>query len=96
MDCANSKQCTSLKYKETSDSDVLATPALGGAMPVFDQNEGLFLYNPNINLVLGSLYQPLTFGVAADGKNFTMELARIQTRKVSTKKSIPIMMIVTL
>ena len=75
-----------LSTRETSDSDVLATPALGGAMPVFDQNEGLYLYNPNVNLVLGSLYQPLTFGVATDGKNFTMELARIPNKESIYKK----------
>jgi hypothetical protein len=56
------------------------TPALGGtAVPNFNANsgsaEGLFFYNPNINLVIGSLYQPLVFNT--DGSNFSIELARI-------------------
>jgi hypothetical protein len=39
---------------------LLSTPAInGGAMPIFADNEGLFLYKPNINLVLGSQWQPL-------------------------------------
>lgn len=37
-----------------------------GLAPTFDANEGLYLYNPNINLVLGSLYQPLV--LSSDGK----------------------------
>lgn len=59
------------------------TPALGGAgnkgnIPNFKPNtnaEGIFFYNPNINIVLGSLYQPLMF--STDGSNFSLELARI-------------------
>ncbi|WP_445115154.1 hypothetical protein [Acinetobacter sp. WZC-1] len=54
------------------------TPALGGAIPNFRPNanaEGVFLYNPNINLVLGNLSQPLIFNT--DGSNFSMELTRI-------------------
>ena len=64
----------------------LATPALGGAMPTFNSSEGVYLYNPNINLVLGTLYQPLTFGVAADGNNLVMELARIPNKESIYKK----------
>lgn len=61
---------------------LLNTPAInGGAAPSFDANEGLFIYNANINLVLGSLYQPLTVGVAADGKNVTLEIARIPNKE---------------
>ena len=57
---------------------LLSTPAInGGAMPTFADNEGLFLYKPNINLVLGSQWQPLVFGVADDGKNLAIELTRI-------------------
>ena len=37
----------------------------------------MFLYKPNINLVLGSQWQPLVFGVADDGKNLAIELTRI-------------------
>lgn len=52
-----------------------STPALGGNMPSFEQNEGVFLYDPNINLVLGSIYQPLILN--ADGNNFSFEVTRI-------------------
>ena len=44
---------------ETTNTSVINTPALsalGTAAPVFNPNEGLFLYNPNINIVLGQLY----------------------------------------
>ena len=81
-----------LSTRETTDTNKLATPALGGAMPVFKdgsnaaEDDGLYLYNANINLVLGSLYQPLTFGVAPDGKNLVFELARIPNKESIYKK----------
>ena len=81
-----------LSTRETSNSNKLATPALGGAMPIFNDgsdplvDDGLYLYNANINLVLGSLYQPLTFGVAPDGKNLVFELARIPNKESIYKK----------
>lgn len=63
----------------------LVTPAInGGLAPTFDANEGLYLYNPNINLVLGSLYQPLV--LSSDGKNFSLELARIPNKPEIYKK----------
>ena len=37
--------------------------------------DGIFLYDPNINLVLGNLYQLLMF--STDGNNFSIELARV-------------------
>jgi hypothetical protein len=37
------------------------------------------LYDPNINLVLGNLYQPLMF--STDGNNFSIELARIPNKQ---------------
>ena len=65
----------------------LSTPAInGGTAPTFDANEGLYLYNPNINIVLGSLYQPLTVGVAPDGKNITLELASLPNKESIYKK----------
>ncbi|MCU4414690.1 hypothetical protein KTH71_11725 [Acinetobacter sp. WU_MDCI_Axc73] len=70
-----------LSTKEKTNSALLDTPALGGAMPQFDDNEGLYLYNPNINVVLGSLYQPLTLGVAPDGKNIVIEIARLPNKE---------------
>lgn len=70
--------------REASDSpnkdNVLYSPALvstGATMPKFADSEGLYLYNPNVNLVLGSKWQPLILGVADDGKNFSIELTRI-------------------
>ena len=48
-----------------------------GAAPKFAPDEGIYLYNPNINLVLGSQWQPLVLGVADDGKNLVLELTRI-------------------
>ncbi len=63
----------------TDNSQMLNSPALGGTAPTFDPNEGIFLYNPNINLVLGNIYQPLTFGT--DGKNITLEIARIPNKE---------------
>lgn len=65
--------------QEKSDTANLATPAVsGGTAPSFADNDGLFMYNPNINLVLGSLYQPLILG--SDGKNFSLELTRIPNK----------------
>ena len=55
-----------------------STPALGGGVPNFQPNsnaDGLFLYDVNMNLVLGNLYQPLM--LSTDGNNFSIELARI-------------------
>ena len=71
-----------LSTRETTDSpdsnQLLYTPALNAnAAPTFDSNEGLFLYKPNINLVLGTQWQPIVMGVADDGKNLSLELTRI-------------------
>lgn len=63
-----------------SAAERLTTPAIGGGTaPVFSASEGLFIYNLNTNLILGSLYQPLTIG--SDGKNFSLELARIPNKE---------------
>lgn len=68
-----------MSTRETSDTGNLITPAInGGVAPTFDANEGVYLYNPNINLVLGTLYQPLVLG--SDGKNFSLEIARIANK----------------
>lgn len=70
----------------TGSNDGSSTPALGGVIPNFGvstsptQNaDGIFLYDPNINLVLGNLYQPLMF--STDGNNFSIELARIPNKQ---------------
>ncbi len=59
-----------------SGNACLTTPAITGEVaPTFNANEGMYIYSPNINLVLGSLYQPLVFGT--DGNNLVIELTRI-------------------
>ena len=77
-----------LSTQETTDTDKLYTPALdfsGSAKaPTFAKNEGIFIYNLNTNLVLGSLYQPLILG--SDGKNFSLEIARIPNKESIYKK----------
>lgn len=69
-----------MSTKETTDSPLLTTPAINTATaaPIFDANEGLFIHNLNVNLVLGSLYQPLIVG--SDGVNFSLELTRIPNK----------------
>lgn len=59
---------------------ILDTPALSSTpvAPTFDETEGLYIYNPNINLVLGNMYQPVIFG--SDGKNLSLEIARIPNK----------------
>ncbi|MFW2056315.1 hypothetical protein [Acinetobacter haemolyticus] len=69
-----------LSTRETSDTNNLTTPAIhGGNAPTFNSNEGLFIYNLNTNLVLGNLYQPVILG--SDGKNFSLEVARIPNKE---------------
>jgi len=64
---------------------LLTTPALnGGTAPMFDANEGIYIYNLNTNLVLGSLYQPLIVG--SDGTNFSLEVARIPNKPAIYEK----------
>ena len=67
-----------------SNGQMLKTPAIDGTNPTFDASEGIYMYNPNINLVLGSTYQPLTFGT--DGKNITLEIARIPNKETIYKQ----------
>lgn len=71
-----------ISTRETSGATVdLSTPAInGGSAPTFAAGEGLYLYSPNINLPLGSLAQPLIAGVASDGRNFVLEVARIPNK----------------
>lgn len=75
----------STREVDNSTSTLLDTPALNGTnAPVFDANEGLFIHNLNANLVLGSSYQPLV--LSTDGRNFTIELARIPNKAEIYKK----------
>lgn len=65
----------------TDISNDLTTPAISKtAAPNFNANDGVYLYSPNINLVLGSVYQPLIVDTAADGQNFVIELTRIPNK----------------
>lgn len=65
----------------TDISNDLTTPAISKtAAPNFNANDGVYLYSPNINLVLGSIYQPLIVDTAADGQNFVIELTRIPNK----------------
>lgn len=74
-----------ISTKETTAQANLSTPALSGTVaPTFEANEGLYLYYPNINLVLGSLYQPVILG--SDGRNFSLEIARIPNKPEIYKK----------
>ncbi len=47
----------------------------GSDAPIFHDSEGLYLYSPNINLVLGNMYQP--FVVGSEGNNIILEVTRI-------------------
>lgn len=59
----------------TNDGTV-STPALDRSFaPIFDASEGLHLYSPNINLVLGNMYQP--FIVGSDKNNIVLEVTKI-------------------
>ena len=74
-----------ISTKETTAQANLSTPALSGTVaPTFEANEGLYMYYPNINLVLGNLYQPLILG--SDGRNFSLEIARIPNKPEIYKK----------
>ena len=54
-----------------------STPALkqNSEAPLFNNQEGLYLYSPNINLVLGSIHQPFILG--SEGNNIILEITRI-------------------
>lgn len=68
-----------LSTQETSNTSLLDSPAVNKtAAPIFSANDGIFIYNLNTNLVLGSLYQPLILGT--DGANFSLELTRIPNK----------------
>ncbi|WP_180062435.1 hypothetical protein [Acinetobacter sp. YH12120] len=69
-----------IRISTAAKSDTLdgtaVTPAINGSLaPVFHDTEGLYLYSPNINLVLGNMYQP--FVVGSEGNNIVLEVTRI-------------------
>lgn len=58
------------------DDGTAPTPAMDRSVaPIFHETEGLYLYSPNINLVLGNMYQP--FIVGSEGRNIILEVTRI-------------------
>ncbi|MDO8416160.1 MAG: hypothetical protein Q7S87_08125 [Agitococcus sp.] len=66
---------------------LLETSAINGtSAPTFNATEGMYIYNPNINLVVGQMYQPLVVGVAPDGRNLMLEVARIPNKELIYKK----------
>ncbi|WP_168417870.1 MULTISPECIES: hypothetical protein [Acinetobacter] len=69
-----------IRISTAAKSDALdgtaVTPAIDRSLaPVFHDIEGLYLYSPNINLVLGNMYQP--FVVGSEGNNIVLEVTRI-------------------
>ena len=67
-----------LSTAATSDDldGTAATPAMDRSnAPVFHDTEGLYLYSPNINLVLGNMHQPFILG--SEGNNIILEITRI-------------------
>lgn len=59
----------------------LDSPAVNGVgAPNFDSTEGLFAYGANINLVLGTLYQPLIVNKDVNSNNLVLEIAAIPNK----------------
>lgn len=83
---SNTPNILRLSTREMTNSNILDTPAFtaGAKAPVFDASEGVFIQNLNANIVLGSLYQPVILG--SDGKNFSLEVARIPNKAEIYKK----------
>ncbi|GAA5015378.1 hypothetical protein GCM10023206_26400 [Acinetobacter puyangensis] len=71
-----------LSTRETGATQgILDSPAINAVnAPNFDANEGLHLYGTNINLVLGSLYQPLILNKDTSSNNLVLELAAIPNK----------------
>ncbi len=67
---------------------ILDTPAIGTGVtaPTFDATEGLFAYGANINLVLGTLYQPLIVGKETGTNNLVLEIAAIPNKAAIYKR----------
>lgn len=67
---------------------ILDTPAIGTGVtaPTFDPTEGLFAYGANINLVLGTLYQPLIVGKDSASNNLVLEIAAIPNKEAIYKR----------
>ncbi|TCH62430.1 hypothetical protein [Acinetobacter sp. ANC 4862] len=62
--------------KNDQSDGTASTPALNSSTaPTFHDLEGMYIYSPNINLILGTMDQP--FIVASDGNNIILEVTRI-------------------
>ena len=75
---ANPGSVLSIGSRQTGTNIVndLTTPAIGNrAAPTFSSSEGLKLYNLNVNLPLGQLYQPLV--IDNIGNNLVLEITRL-------------------
>ncbi len=73
-----------LSTQETTSSpnasNLLTTPAIDGvAAPIFAEDEGMSLEKFNVNLALGSLYQPVILDATDDG-NIVLEVTRIPNK----------------
>src|SRR5690606_10762039 len=61
---------------DNNSDGVGATPAPNGCTaPIFNPDEGLYLYSPTINFVVGNMYQP--FIVGSEDNNIILEVTRI-------------------
>lgn len=78
----------------TTNDGTYSTPALqqNSEAPLFNDKEGIYLYSPNINLVLGNMYQPFVLG--SEGSNIFLEVTRIPNvpniyKKIYTNYDVP-------
>lgn len=78
----------------TTNDGTYSTPALqqNSEAPLFNDKEGMYLYSPNINLVLGNMYQPFVLG--SEGSNIFLEVTRIPNvpniyKKIYTNYDVP-------
>ncbi|MDD2944456.1 hypothetical protein LIS44_04180 [Acinetobacter haemolyticus] len=80
LDARGIRMSTAAKKGPDSTPDLYdgtaVTPAIDRSLaPIFNDVEGMYLYSPNINLVLGNMYQPFILG--SEGNNIILEITRI-------------------
>ncbi|WP_313033331.1 hypothetical protein [Acinetobacter sp.] len=80
LDARGIRMSTAAKKGPDSNLDLYdgtaVTPAIDRSLaPIFNDVEGMYLYSPNINLVLGNMYQPFILG--SEGNNIILEVTRI-------------------
>lgn len=80
LDARGIRISTAAKKGPDSNPDLYdgtaVTPAIDRSLaPIFNDVEGMYLYSPNINLVLGNMYQPFILG--SEGNNIILEITRI-------------------